>query len=123
MLERLEREHRRSPDLLGELERALVHWQGGAPDGLDAFVLATARLCEFSWAHMRSEETSLLPEAERALTEADWLAMAEAFAANADPLFGPGRKGEFDRLYQRIANLAPRKLKLALLAAGEPHVQ
>lgn len=30
-------------------------------------------------------------------------------------LFGLQRRREFDRLYHRIANLAPRKLKLALL--------
>ena len=114
-LDRLEREHRRSPDLLSELERALVHWQGGAPDGIDRFALALGRFCEFNWSHMRTEETSVLPEAERTLTDADWLAMAEAFGANDDPLFGIQRRREFDRLYHRIANLAPRKLRLTLL--------
>ncbi|MCC6534950.1 MAG: hemerythrin domain-containing protein [Burkholderiales bacterium] len=115
LVERLEREHQRSGVLVGELERALVHWQGGAPDGLDAFVVALSRFCELSWAHMRAEETELLPQAEQCLTDADWLAMAEAFAANVDPLFGVQRQHEFERVYHRIANLAPRKLKLALL--------
>jgi hemerythrin-like domain-containing protein len=115
MLDRLEREHRRLPELLSELERALVHWQGGAPDGLNAFVLALSRFCEFNWQHMRTEETCVLPEAERALTDADWLEMAEAFAGNDDPLFGQQRRHEFERLYLRIANLAPRKLRLTLL--------
>ena len=118
----LEREHRRSPDLLSELERALVHWQGGAPDGANGFVLALSRFCEFSWKHMRTEETCVLPQAERALTDADWLEMAQAFAANDDPLFGQQRRREFERLYHRIANLAPRKLRLGLLdPAHSPH--
>lgn len=122
MLDRLEREHRRSPELLSELERALVHWQAGAPDGLDAFVIALSRFCEFCWRHMRTEETCVLPEAERALTDADWLDMAQAFAAHDDPLFGQQRQREFERLYQRIANLAPRKLRSALLdPAHGPH--
>jgi hemerythrin-like domain-containing protein len=122
MLDGLEREHRRSPELLSELERALVHWQGGAPDGMNAFVLALSRFCEFSWKHMRTEETRVLPEAERTLTDADWLEMAEAFAVNDDPLFGQQRQREFERLYHRIANLAPRKLRLALLdPAHNPH--
>ena len=34
LIERLQREHQRSPDLVAELERSLVHWQGGAPDGI-----------------------------------------------------------------------------------------
>lgn len=117
-LERLERDHRRSPQLVSELERALVRWQGGAADGADAFVLALNRFCEFSWNHMRTEETIVLPLAEHHLTDEDWLAMAEGFGANNDPLFGTHRHAEFDRLYHRIANLAPRKLKLSLLRAA-----
>jgi hemerythrin-like domain-containing protein len=115
VLDRLEREHRRSPDLLSELERALVHWQGGAPDGLHRFALALTRFCDFSWAHMRTEETSVLPQAERVLADADWLAMAQAFAASAEPLFAIPPRREYERLHQRIAGLAPRTLDLALI--------
>jgi hemerythrin-like domain-containing protein len=118
LLERLEREHRRSPELLSELERGLVHWQGGAQDGTSAFVLALVRFCEFHWSHMRTEETAVLPQAERSFTDADWLCMAEAFATNEDPLFGASRRHEFDPLHHRIAQLAPRKLNLALLDAS-----
>jgi hemerythrin-like domain-containing protein len=119
-LDRLERDHQRSPQLVSELERALVRWQGGASDGADAFVLALTRFCEFSWNHMRAEETVILPLAEQHLTDEDWLAMAAAFGANTDPLFGAHRRAEFDRLYHRIANLAPRKLKLGLLRPAHP---
>lgn len=118
VLDRLERDHQRSPQLVSELERTLVHWQGGAPDGCDAFALALSRFCEFHWNHMRAEETMVLPLAERCLEEADWIAMADAFGANSDPLFGAQRRAEFDRLYHRIANLAPRRLKLSLLRAA-----
>lgn len=118
VLDRLEREHGRCPQLVSELERALVHWQGGAPDGCDAFALALARFCEFHRNHMRTEETLVLPLAERCLTEADWIAMAQAFGARSDPLFGAQRRAEFDRLYHRIANLAPRRLKLSLLRSA-----
>jgi hemerythrin-like domain-containing protein len=120
VLEQLEREHRRLPDLLSELERAFVHWQGGAPDGMNEFVLALSRFCEFNWAHMRTEETCVLPEAERTLTDDDWLCMAEAFAANDDPLFGQQRRSEFERLHHRIADLTPRKLDVVLLDTARP---
>jgi hemerythrin-like domain-containing protein len=113
LLDRLEREHQRSPHLVGELERALVHWQGGAPDGLNQFALALGNFSEFHWAHMRLEENEIFPRAERSLPESDWLAIAEAFGANEEPLFGTHRRKEFERPYQRIANLAPRKLKLS----------
>ena len=115
LIDRLEREHQRAPQLIGELERALVHWQGGAPDGLEQFVLALGNFSEFHWAHMRTEETELLPAAERSFTEADWIRIADAFCANDDPLFGTYRHRQFERLYHRIVNLSPRKLKLSLL--------
>jgi hemerythrin-like domain-containing protein len=115
LIDRLERDHVRCPQLIGELERALVHWQGGAPHGVDEFALALGLFSEFHWAHMRAEESELLPIAERALAESDWERMAEAFCENADPLFGVHRRQEFERVYHRIINLSPRKLKLSLL--------
>lgn len=118
VLDRLARDHDRSPQLVSELERALVHWQGGAPDGLDGFALALSRFREFTWKHMSTEEAEVLPLAERHLSEADWTAIARAFGGEDDPLFGARRKAEFDRLYHRIANLAPRRLKLALLRSA-----
>jgi hemerythrin-like domain-containing protein len=115
LVDRLQRDHARSPLLVAELERALVHWQGGAADGADRFALALGTFCEFHWNHMRTEETEVLPRATRCLREQDWTEMAEAFGDNLDPLFGSQRRHEFERLYHRIANLAPRKLRLGLL--------
>lgn len=117
----LKTDHERSPALIAALEAALVRWQGGAPDGLDRFAEALQAFCDFHWTHMRREEEELLPWAERDLTASDWQAIAEAFSANDDPLFGANRRHHFERLYQRIANLAPRKLRLSLKAGpAEP---
>ena len=115
LIERLQRDHQRSPQLVAELERRLVQWQGGAPDGPDAFALAVARYAEFTWNHMRTEEAEVLPAAERSLQDADWVALAESFRVPDDPLFVMPLGSEFDRLYQRIANLVPRRLRLSLL--------
>ena len=62
----------------------------------------------------------MLPVAEHTLTDDDWLCMAEAFAANDDPLFGQQRQREFERLHHRMANLTPRKVDLALLDSAHP---
>lgn len=118
LLARLRLEHERSPSMIGALEAALVRWQGGAPDGFDRFADALQAFCDFHWGHMRAEEEEVFPRAEQHLANEDWVTMAEAFAANEDPLFGSVRRHEFERLYQRIANLAPRKLRLTLKNAG-----
>jgi len=82
-------------------------WPGGAR----AFCDAVDAYAEFHWRHMRSEERELLPLAERALTAADWAAVQAAFAANDDPLAGVG-EGEYRRLFQRIAQIAPAPVGL-----------
>jgi hemerythrin-like domain-containing protein len=121
LLARLRLEHERSPAMIGALESTLVRWQGGAPDGYDRFAESLQAFCDFHWSHMRSEEEDVFPRAEQHLAGEDWVAMADAFGANEDPLFGAVRRHEFERLYQRIANLAPRKLRLSLKnAAGGP---
>jgi len=118
LVAQLAAEHERSPAVIGALESALVRWQGGAPDGLERFAEALQTFCDFHWGHMRREEEELLPRAEQALTASDWEEIADAFSANDDPLFGANRRHHFERLYQRIANLAPRKLRLSLKAAA-----
>lgn len=122
LIERLEQEHAESPRLVTALERSFVRWQGGARDGLCVFGTALSTYCDFIWSHMRAEETEVLPRARSSLLDDDWQEMLKAFSANDDPLFGARRTREFDRLYHRIANLAPRKLRLALLKPDDSAV-
>jgi len=67
---------------------------------------------EFSYAVTERGEFDLTQMlAERALTAADWAAVQAAFAANDDPLAGVG-EGEYRRLFQRIAQMAPAPVGL-----------
>ncbi len=64
----------------------------GAPGRFPAGRLSTTRstrYVDFYLEHMRQEEMVILPEAERALTDADWHALNAAFATNQDPLNTP----------------------------------
>ena len=63
---------------------------------------------------MRKEEQELLPLAERHLTPEDWKAIDAAFTANRDPIAGVEER-DFEKLFSRIANLAPAPVGL-----GEP---
>ena len=87
-------------ELLGEGRRA-------------AFLDEVVRYIDFYLEHMRLEETVILPEAERHLTEADWHALNAAFATNQDPLNGRiPRDPQFDRLFTRIVMKAPAPVGL-----------
>lgn len=48
---------------------------------------------------------------QTALTAEDWAAIESAFAGNQDPI-ADLREKDFDRLYQRIVNLAPAPIGL-----------
>jgi hypothetical protein len=82
-------------------------WSGGG----EAFSAAVDRYAQFHWDHMRREERELLPLAETFLEESDWAALDAAFGGNEDPV-ADLREQDFDRLFQRIVNLAPAPVGL-----------
>ena len=78
-----------------------------------AFEEAFHKYVDFYLEHMRLEETVILPEAERCLSEEDWLLLDAAFAENADPLTGhypPAQ--EFEKLFSLIVTRAPSPIGL-----------
>lgn len=119
LLDRLQHEHARSAAALSGLHRALVHYQGGAPQGLQHFRAAVDSYTADMRRHMACED-DLLARAPAVLREEDWVLIAQAFAANDDPLVGNNRRTEFSRLYNQLVVLAPRKLKSGLRAAKKP---
>ena len=62
---------------------------------------------------MKVEESIILPEAEKCLSDADWLELDAAFAHNTDPLNGKfARDPVYDKLYSRIVSTAPAPIGL-----------
>lgn len=120
VIDELQGEHIRSAQMMAYLAQTLVRYQGGAPDGLDAFSSAVDAYAGLLSDHMRKEETVVLPLADAHLKESDWAAIADAFAQNRDPLFGEDADQEMRRLRHRIANLVPRKLQSLLRPEGTP---
>lgn len=111
-LDALEAEHAAGEVRERMLSGALLQFAAGAPGALQVFQDAVENYARFYWAHMQTEETLILPLAERVLSEADWKAAAEGFAANHDPLYGPDTANEFDALFKRIVYLAPPPIGL-----------
>jgi hemerythrin-like domain-containing protein len=111
LVDGLQAEHVRGQALVRELERALIFFEDGWPDGARQFQGAVEAYAEFHWKHMRKEEDELLPLAERHLEPEDWKAIDAAFAANTDPIAGM-RERDFEQLFTRIVNLAPAPVGL-----------
>lgn len=113
VLDDLQAEHISSGQTIRYLQRALIHYLGGAPIGFKLFRDAVDAYAALLEDHMRKEE-KLLSQAHDCLTTGDWSEMAAAFTANDDPMFGNAQREEFRRLYDRIVNLLPRKLSVAV---------
>jgi hemerythrin-like domain-containing protein len=111
LVEDLKMEHIQGAQLIRELERKLLFFEEGWPEGATEFLGVVNAYADFHWKHMRTEETQLLPLAERHLTEGDWRAIDAAFARNRDPLAGIEER-DFQKLFSRIANLAPAPVGL-----------
>jgi hemerythrin-like domain-containing protein len=103
----LEREHAAGGDALRRLEQSLVRYEEGGDKEFPAFAEAVARFVREYRDHMHKEEHIVFPLAERLLSAQDWAAIDRAFEENRDPLAAQRDSRDFEKLFDRIVNLAP----------------
>jgi len=111
LVRELREEHEKGANLVRDLERALLAFEVGWPQGAAPFTDAVRTYADFHWDHMRKEELVLLPLAETALTGEDWKAIGDAFAGNEDPI-ADLREQDFAQLFSRIVSIAPEPVGL-----------
>jgi hemerythrin-like domain-containing protein len=96
-----------------EVQHLLMAWELIGESRHQAFADAFKQYVDFYLEHMRLEETVILPEAEKVLTEADWKELDAAFEKNCDPLTGKYPPDPaYDRLFTRIVMRAPAPIGL-----------
>lgn len=104
----LEREHIHGERLVRDLQQLLLAWELLGEPRKSAFIEQCNDYIAFYLAHMRLEETVILPEAERVLTDAQWKELDVAFEKNCDPFTGKYPHDPiYDRLFTRIVMQAP----------------
>lgn len=114
-VERLEHDHANGEKAVRELQHLLLAWELLGESRKPAFVEQCKRYVEFYQDHMRLEETVILPEAEKTLTDADWQELDAAFEKNCDPLSGKYPPDPaFASLFTRIVTTAPAPIGLGL---------
>jgi len=112
-IERLDKDHAHGESSVREIQHLLLAWELLGESRRAAFEQATNRYLDFYLEHMRMEETVVMPEAEKVLTDADWKKLDAAFATNCDPLTGKyPRDPVYDRLFTRIVMRAPSPIGL-----------
>ncbi len=112
-VDRLERDHMSGEKAVREVQHLLLAWELLGESRRQDFTEAFTQYVDFYLEHMRLEETVILPEAEKVLSEADWKELDEAFEKNRDPLTGKYPPDPaYDRLFTRIVMRAPSPIGL-----------
>jgi hemerythrin-like domain-containing protein len=110
---RLDKDHAGGEATVREIQHLLMAWELLGESRRPAFEQAANTYLDHYLEHMRLEETVVMPEAEKVLSDADWKELDEAFATNCDPLTGKyPRDPVYDRLFTRILMRAPSPIGL-----------
>lgn len=113
VVERLERDHINGEKSVREMQHSLLAWELLGEPRRPTFTEQCKQYVSFYLEHMRLEETVILPEAEKVLSDADWKELDAAFEENCDPLTGKYQPDPaYDRLFTRIVMKAPAPIGL-----------
>ena len=112
VLDRLDHDHGDSEGAVRELEHELLglEMMNDAPDGESRRLRFEQTMQEYIASyleHIRTEESLVLPLAERVLTQADWKELDAAFMQNRDPLTHREPDDRYRPLFKRILMTLP----------------
>ena len=111
-LDRLDREHARGEKAIRDLEHDLLAFEVLGEPRREAFEKSVERYIDFYLTHMSLEEDIVLPLAQKALSEADWVEIDAAFLANRDPLTGHEPEEGYRPLFSKIVMNTPAPIGL-----------
>jgi hemerythrin-like domain-containing protein len=109
----LDKDHAHGEASVRELQHLLQAWEWIGDARRSAFETTVKAYLAFYLAHMRLEETEILPIAQNVLSDTDWAELDAAFATNCDPLTGKyPHDPAYDRLFYQIVSHAPAPIGL-----------
>jgi hemerythrin-like domain-containing protein len=117
VLDQLDRDHSRSQQAVRDLQHQLLglEMMNGAADCQSRRLHFEASMSEYIAAyleHIHTEESLVLPLAERVLTAADWADLDAAFMQNHDPMTRSDADDPYQPLFKRILTTLPAPLGL-----------
>jgi hemerythrin-like domain-containing protein len=112
VLDHLEQDHAAGERAIRDLEHKLLAFEVMGEARRDDFEAAVERYITAYLEHMATEERDILPAATRVFTDADWVELDAAFAANKDPLTGHEPEDGYRPLFRQILNTAPAPIGL-----------
>jgi hemerythrin-like domain-containing protein len=117
VLDKLDRDHAHGEHAIRNVEHELLAFEmmgetEQGPRRRERFEKAMNEYIDFYLQHMHTEESVVLPLAERLLTPAEWLELDAAFELNRDPLTGNEPDGAYRPVFQKILSHLPAPLGL-----------
>jgi hemerythrin-like domain-containing protein len=113
LIDRLDKDHHKGESSVRELQHLLLAWEMLGDSRRTTFEDAVKEYLAFYNEHIRLEESIIIPEAMKVLTEEDWKQLDAAFEKNCDPLSGSTpRDPLYDRLFTKITIRAPEPIGL-----------
>lgn len=107
LIAELEEEHAGGEESLRRLAQCLIRYEEGGEQEFPVFEREVENFVRNYRDHMRKEEDLLFPLARKMLTPEDWAKIDRAFGENRDPLAADRDTRDFEKLFERIVNLAP----------------
>jgi hemerythrin-like domain-containing protein len=107
VIRRLEDDHMHGESRVRELQHLLLAWELLGDSRRAIFQQAAHEYVEFYLAHMRTEETEILPAAVKLLPDEDWARLDDAFQHQGDPIASGSFDPVYDRLFTRIVMRTP----------------
>ncbi|HET8744831.1 MAG TPA: hemerythrin domain-containing protein [Ramlibacter sp.] len=107
VIRRLEDDHLAGESRVRELQHRLLGWELLGDSRRESFQQAARDYADFYLAHMRIEETEILPTAVQLLSPADWAELDAAFQEHRDPIATGTHDPVYDRLFTRIVMKTP----------------
>lgn len=117
LIDELQSQHRGEVHALNQIRRALGNFEAGVDGNAAELLAAVATFADFTWKHLKAEETDLLPLAETHLKEEDWDVLAAAFGQNTDPLSGMNSNAKLDAMFREIVLRTPAPMGLGAAPA------
>jgi hemerythrin-like domain-containing protein len=101
-IDELGREHARLREMGETMVRELTDVLNGTIEPRERVERAARAYVDAMRAHVHSEETTILPRAERLLSDRDWTQIDAAIASFDDPVFGSKEHDRYTRFRQQI---------------------
>jgi branched-chain amino acid transport system ATP-binding protein len=112
LIDELEDEHKRGEDALRRLSHTLMRYEEGGQREFPAFEREVENFVRNYRDHIRKEEEGVFPLAREVLSGSDWAKLDIAIARDRDPLALGGDPRDVERLFHRIAEIAPPPIGL-----------